>query len=437
MKIAILGRSNTGKSTLFNVLTNSKNAIVFNCPNVTRDINQGILFNTNHIIFDTAGLNNSKFFKEYTEKSLNIIESSDIILFVVDGTVGVVDEDLNWARKIRKYCKKNILLVVNKIDVKKTCDKNDFYKLGFGDPVFISAEHKIGLNEIYNYVRSKETINEITKEKIDYLKIAILGQPNVGKSTFVNFVLKEKRQVVKDEPGITRDTIKIQTYFCGRNIMIFDTAGLRKKTKVNDDIETISALKTINSIKESDIVILLVDATHDIEKQVLNIAEKVVSEGKILCLALNKWDLVKKEENEKKLLNLKHQFKNSFHQIVNPLILPISAEYGNGISNLFKRVYKLYDISKKEFPTSYLNRILTKLIKQKFPPLSKLKRPMKIKFIYQSGKAPIKFVINVGGASDIPENYTRYLKRGIATILDIEQIPFVLEYKKTENPFTN
>ncbi|HOY47697.1 MAG TPA: hypothetical protein PLZ05_03825, partial [Alphaproteobacteria bacterium] len=219
------------------------------------------------------------------------------------------------------------------------------------------------------------------------------------------------------------------------DIVLMDTAGLRRKSGVTDDVETLSALKSLDAIDKSNIVILIIDATRDIENQALGIASRVYDAGKILCVALNKWDLVDKAEQDDKLLKLKHQFNNSFHQIIKPLILPISAEKGTGVKNLFKRVYELWDVSNSHAPTSLINRILEKLITDRQPPMSRLKRPMRIKFASQIGNHPIRISINTGGASDIPESYTRYLRRGLARELKWEQLPIIIEYKKSENPF--
>ena len=277
----------------------------------------------------------------------------------------------------------------------------------------ISAEHKLGFDEIFAFlddIANKNGTNSQTLEKApdNRIKIAILGQPNVGKSTFVNRVLGQSRQIVMDAPGVTRDTVKIPTTFYGRDIVLMDTAGLRRKAGVT---------------------------TKNIENQALSIAGRVYNAGKILCVALNKWDLVEPQLRDEKLLKLKHQFANSFHQIVKPLILAVSAETGTGVQNMFKRIYQQYDLSTTQAPTSLINRIIERLVAERQPPLSRLKRPMKIKFARQTGRFPMRITINVGGASDIPESYTRYLRRGIATALQWEHLPVVIEYQKSENPF--
>jgi len=437
-KLVIVGRPNTGKSTLFNGLTNSRDALVHDRPGVTRDTLSGNIPNRPWVVFDTAGLENAKsgIAHDSTDMAINAIESADAVLFVVDGRVGLTPMDLEWAKLVHKKTKAPALLLINKSEsTKRLNDINDFYKLGFGTPILISAEHKRGFDEIYEFIDKIGGNEEFTEPEDNKIKIAVLGQPNVGKSTFVNRVLGETKQIVMDAPGITRDTIKIPTRFYGRDIVIMDTAGLRRKAGITDDVETLSALKSLDAIEKSNIVILIVDATKNIENQALSIASRVYDAGKILCVALNKWDLVDENEREDKLLKLKHQFSNSFHQIIKPLILAISAEKGTGVQNLFKRIYEQWDISNADTPTSLINRIVEKLVAERQPPMSRLKRPMKIKFAHQTGHHPLKITINVGGASDIPESYTRYLRRGLATALHWEHLPIVIEYNKTENPF--
>ena len=438
-KIVIVGRPNTGKSTLFNALTNSRDALVHDRPGVTRDMVSGDIPGRPWTLFDTAGLENAKtgIAHDSTDIAINAISGADAILFVVDGRAGLNPMDIEWAKLVHKKTKAPALLLINKTESsKRLSDIHDFYKLGFGEPIMISAEHKRGFDSIYEFIDSLYTTEYTVYSNPDNkIKIAILGQPNVGKSTFVNRVLGEKRQIVMNAPGITRDTVKIPTHFYGRDIVLMDTAGLRRKAGVTDDVETLSALKSLDAIEKSDIVILIVDATKNIENQALSIAARVYNAGKILCVALNKWDLVDEIEREDKLLKLKHQFSNSFHQIIKPLILAISAEKGTGIQNLFKRIYEQWDLSNTDTPTSLINRIIEKLVNDRQPPMSRLKRPMKIKFARQTGHHPFKITINVGGASDIPESYTRYLRRGIATALHLEHLPIIIEYKKDENPF--
>ncbi len=442
MKITIAGRPNTGKSTLFNGLTGTRDALVHDRPGVTRDTIGGVMHARPYQVFDTAGLENAKsgIALDSTNMAINAIADADAVLFVVDGRTGLTGEDLDWARLVRRKTKAPVLLLVNKSESeKRLTNVHDFYKLGFGEPVMISAEHKTGFDQIYEFLDKIANTNDVRVPQEtthdNKLKIAVLGQPNVGKSTFVNRVLGAQRQIVKDEPGITRDTVKIPTKFYGRDIILMDTAGLRRKAGVKDDVETLSALKSLDAIDKADVVILVADATRNIENQALGIAARVYDAGKILCVALNKWDLIEPAARDEKLLKLKHQFTNSFHQIIKPMILAISAETGMGVQNMFRRIYEQWDISNSDAPTSLINRILKKLMADRQPPMSRLKRPMKIKFARQTGRHPMRITINVGGASDIPESYTRYLRRGLATALKWEHLPIVIEYKKDDNPF--
>ena len=440
--ITIAGRPNTGKSTLFNALTGTRDALVHDRPGVTRDAITGQMRNRPYVITDTAGLEGAKkgIAADSTTIAIDAIANADAVLFVVDGRAGLTSDDLNWARTVRRTAKGPVLLLVNKAEsAARIGDVTEFYKLGFGAPILISAEHKRGFDEIYEFLDriagDAKDAPVATEEKDSRIKIAVMGQPNVGKSTFVNRVLGHNRQIVMDAPGITRDTVKIPTKFYGRDIILMDTAGLRRKAGVRDDVETLSALKSLDAIDKADVVILVVDATGNIENQALGIAGRVFDAGKILCVALNKWDLVPAEERDEKLLKLKHQFSNSFHQIIKPMILAISAQTGTGVQNMFKRIYQLWDTSNAQVPTSMLNRIVEKLVATRQPPMSRLKRPMKIKFARQTGRHPMKVTINVGGASDIPESYTRYLRRGIAAALGWEHLPIVINYEKADNPY--
>ena len=439
-KITIAGRPNTGKSTLFNALTGTRDALVHDRPGVTRDtIGGAIAGHPEYQLFDTAGLESARdgIAADSTNMAMDAVSDADAILFVVDGRAGLLAEDMSWARAVRRKTRAPILLLINKAESsKRLSDVHEFYKLGFGEPVMISAEHKTGFDEIFEFLEKNIPDSKTeTTEPDRRVKIAILGQPNVGKSTLVNRVLGENRQIVKDLPGVTRDTVKIPTHFYGRDILLMDTAGLRRKSNVRDDVETLSALKSLDAIEKSDVVVLVVDATRDIENQALGIAARVYDAGKILCVALNKWDLIEAAERDEKLLKLKHKFANSFHQIIKPMILAISAEKGTGVQNMFKRIYEQFDIAGATAPTSLINKIVGELVNLRQPPMSRLKRPMKIKFARQTGRHPMRITINVGGASDIPESYTRYLRRGIATALHWEHLPITIEYEKSENPF--
>jgi len=268
-----------------------------------------------------------------------------------------------------------------------------------------------------------------------------MGVPNVGKSTLINKIIGEKRVLVMNQPGITRDIVRIPVQTMGRDVILLDTAGLRKKARVSDDVETLSALKSLTALDEADVVVLIIDGTGTsgsagkVDVQAVKIAERVYEAGKIPIVALNKWDLVDVEMRESRQLELRREFGRAFSQIIKPVILPISANVGTGVKNLMKRAYELFDISETRAPTSLVNRTIEKLVAAKSPPMSRLKRPMKIKFAAQTGIHPTRITINVGGASDIPEPYTRYLRRGISEKLGWDSVPVVVEYQAQENPY--
>jgi GTP-binding protein len=436
MKVAIIGRPNVGKSTLFNAFTKTRNALVHDRPGVTRDVVAGTRDGVEFL--DTAGLEKTDELGA-TELALAAARAADAILFVVDAKAGLHPMDLEWAKRIRKLAMSNeqlaITLLANKSDTKAAAENiHDFYKLGFGEPIPVSAEHNIGLNEIFADLQSQATDCSLLDAHCSF-KVAVMGVPNVGKSTLINRLAGGRRVLVADRPGITRDAIHIDAHYLGRDIEIIDTAGLRKKTRVSDDVETLAALKALDAMSGADAAILVLDATTPVESQSVKIAERIFDAGKILVVAMNKWDLV--PDKEDRLLQLKHEFARAFSQIIKPVVLPISAERGTGVQNMMKRLYALWDASNTRAPTSFVNRVVEKLVSAKQPPMSRLKRPMKIKFASQTGTHPAVITINVGGASDIPDAYTRYLRRGISEAMGWESLPVSIEYKTNENPFDN
>jgi len=434
--VAILGRPNVGKSTLFNAFTKSRDALVHNRPGVTRDVLEGA---RGAITFlDTAGLEDAKggIAKDSTDLALAAARRADTVLFIVDARSGLHPMDAEWARIAAKLGASRVMLLANKCESKKAMDNlPEFYKLGFGAPFPVSAEHNIGLDEVLLGIAGRANQRQEAKDD-DGAKapcIAIMGQPNVGKSTLINAIAKEKRVLVRDEPGITRDAVRLSANCLGRDIRIIDTAGLRRKSKVDDDIETLAALKALGALEEADAAILVVDASKDIESSAVKIAERIYDAGKVLCVALNKWDLV--ADKNARLKDLGREFTSGLSQIISPLMTPISAMRGDGVESMMRKIFDLMDKSNAHAPTSLVNRVVEKLVADKPPPMSRLKRPMKIKFASHAGLHPNVVSISVGGASDIPDSYTRYLRRGIAKELGWESLPVIVRYVKDENPF--
>jgi GTP-binding protein len=370
------------------------------------------------------------------------VRAADAILFVVDGMHGLHPGDEAVAREIRKLGKP-VLLLMNKADGKAALGRaHEFMRLGFGEPLPISAEHKIGFEGIENWIGKYSTPHRTALPSDSPargesgVKMAIMGQPNVGKSTLINKIIGEKRMLAFDQPGITRDTVQIPFSLDGKDLVLVDTPGLRRKGKVKEDIETLAALKAIAMIPDVDAVVLVLDATLGVERYDMNIAARVSDAGKVLVVALNKWDKISEDLREDLLLKLKHDFKNSFNQIVKPLMLPVSAERGTGVKNLVKRAIESVEKSKTHLPTSLVNRVVEKLVKKTPPPLSRIKRPMKIKFAAQTGEAPPVITLYVGEIVDLPESYERYLRNGIARELGWENLVVRIAYKKNDNPYS-
>ncbi len=452
-KIAILGRPNVGKSTLFNQLTRRRDAIVHDRPGVTRDIIIGQIDwgGVEAEILDTAGIDlkmsGDAVEKAMADQSLYALKLADAVLFIVDGRHGVHPDDVALARMIQKSGKP-VLLVMNKAESKKGTEfQYDFYRLGLGDPKPLSAEHRTGLEHIFDWLKTmtcKKNEDGIDcEEGADKpqpsrpVRLSIVGQPNVGKSTLINSIVGENRVLVHDMPGITRDTVLVPFVWAGRKLVLTDTAGVRKKAKVTDDVETISSIKALKAIEQSDVIVLVLDATLGLEKQDLTLAARVAEEGRILIVALNKWDLISSEEQEDLLFKLKNEFSNSFHQIIKPTILPISAMKGTGVKSLMKRVFTLWDLTDKHHATSAINRAVEKLMAATPPPLSKMKKPMKVKFAAQTEQRPTTVTLNVSGATEFPESYERYLRNGLAKKFGWENLVVRIRYKKSENPYEN
>ena len=470
IKVAIIGRPNVGKSTLFNRLTKRNIAIVHDSSGTTRDIKEYIVKAYDGFEFallDTAGLERApdgSIANRMTNKTLDAIEQADIIFFVIDGKTSVLPEDVDFAHTVKKY-NKDVILVVNKSENMNNFKNNlgDFYKLGFGDPLPISAEHGQGMINLIDRLKSEITKmtpptpdedddldddelkdiieiaedsaeDEIEEEEKDFrVRIAIIGRPNVGKSTLVNSLLGEDRMLTGNEAGLTRDAIDTDFTYRGRDVKLIDTAGLRKKNKVFEELERLSTARSIETIKNSDVCIIVVDAELGLDKQDLTIASYAVSEGKGLIIVLNKWDLIKNKRE--KLEEVKDKLEISFSQVKEIPVVCISALKSRGINEMMKEAFEIYDLSKQRITTGRLNKWLDRVVSLNPPPLSRLKRPMSIKYITQSATRPPTFTMFVGGASEIPENYKRYLINSLGETFGFNKIVIRLKTKTSKNPY--
>lgn len=449
--IAVVGRPNVGKSTLFNVLSKNKKSIIHNSPGITRDykIADVALGGIDFRLIDTAGLHFMKKLspleKEINQSTEKALEKSDLVFFVVDGKEGLTDEDKNLSKFLRK---KNIavVLLVNKCDTSKTKENlSEFFKLGHENICKVSAEHRIGFDLLYQYIAHfdealSEKTDEITEEEVNSgkIKIAIIGRPNVGKSTFVNALIGENRLITGPEPGITRDSIEIPLSHKGYALEVIDTAGLRKKMNVErHSIEQLSVDQTISSIELADITILMVDINTPLESQDLRIISLAISRGKPLILVCNKVDTI---TNTKQLKEIKEEVdylvNTKASNIKDLVIIYISALYKKNIRSILDSCIEQYKIWSKRVQTSKLNAWLVHVLEEYQPPLTKSGIRIKIKYISQVKTRPPTFCIFSNKPRDIPNNYMQYLSNKIKSDLGFTGVPVNIISKASSNPYS-
>jgi len=432
--VTLVGRPNVGKSTIFNKFTKTNNAIVADTPGYTRDCQSGLCTfkeKTFHLI-DTAGL----FFKEGEISDVveaNTFESiidSDIIMFIVDAQQGLVSSDLEIAKKIRKLQKK-IYFIINKIDLaQKELSISEFSELGFENTILISAKTGEGITNTLESIASD--INFIPEDNLqnDLKKpnISILGKPNVGKSTLVNFLFGSGKQITENKPGTTRDCIKIPIKKFGYDFNIVDTPGVRRKSKTKSNfLEIIGIIKTLKTVEASDIVILLIDSLDGITDQDLNLIGRVIEIGKPAIIALNKIDNL--DSYNQDLLNAGIDKKLKF---INHIpILKISAKTGQGVKKLLESTMQIQKISKKSISTSLLNDIVKKAITEHQPP-SYGGKPIKIKYVHQGGNNPLRLILHGSYVDKLSKDYLRYLSNFIRKRVDLLGLTIIFDLKNQE-----
>ncbi|MFL2821974.1 MAG: ribosome biogenesis GTPase Der [Alphaproteobacteria bacterium] len=441
--IAIFGRPNVGKSTLFNALVGKKKAIVSNVSGVTVDRNYGIV-KLNDISFnliDTAGILDKALHKnEFTVQTLKAIEDADLVFFVTDYSSGILPYDFELSSILRKT-KKNVIHLVNKFDAKNNffSDK-DAIKIGFKEIIYISSEHKKGFDDIYNSLikienfRNSENITPLNFSNSSQIRISFIGKPNAGKSSLINTILGHKRLVTGSKPGITRDSIQIPFSYKNKNFSLIDTAGMRRKAKINNFVEKQSVSKSMLAIRMSDIVILVLDSTDKLNKQDLILAKRAIDYGKSIIISLNKWDLIEDKINLKKYFSEK--IKISLSQLNDVKILPTSCFKVHGIDKLLEDIISVYDNSHNRISTSDLNKWF-KFLSEKHPvPMVKGKKNS-LKYISQVEVLPPRFIIFCSYPKDIPSSYVKYIKNNLKKAFNFKGVNIVINLKKTLNPFTN
>jgi len=433
--ITIVGRANVGKSTLFNRLTKSRNALVADIAGVTRDrqYGEGAIGNIPFIVIDTGGFEpvaKSGLIGEMAKQTFQAILESDILLFVVDAK-GMNEHDREIAIYLRKLNKK-IYLVINKSEG-KTYEQSliDFVELGFYEMFSISAAHGQGIKPLIETVLAPfDIIEEAEEEGEQKLKIALVGRPNVGKSTFINYVLGEDRVIAFDMPGTTRDTISIDFERNGKQYTFIDTAGIRKKGKVFETIEKFSVVKTLQAIADCHVVILLLDASQDISDQDAHIADFIVESGRALVVGVNKWDRIDNYQKEQSKITMERKFHflsfANFHYI--------SAHKGFGINQVLQGADDAYAAAIGNLSTPKLTRILHKAVEQQAPKRSGFSRP-KPRYAHQGGKNPPVIIIHGNAVDVITPAYSRYLERKFRESFDLMGTPVRIQYKNSKNPY--
>ena len=424
--VALVGKPNVGKSTLFNKIVRRKVSIIEDIPGVTRDriYQQATYNNKPFYLIDTGGIDTTKldFNNEIKMQAEIAIEDADIVIFMVDGKEGITSNDL-VVRDILRKSKKEVVVAINKMDIKKAKDNiYDFYELGFDDYIPISSIHNIGFIDLMDRVTAK--FNEVEEQEDNRLKFSIIGRPNVGKSSLMNALLNEERVVVSDVAGTTRDSIDSVLKYHGEEYVMIDTAGMRKKGKIFESVEKYSLLRSLKSIDRSDICLVVIDAKQGITEHDKHITGYAIERGKGLIFVVNKWDTVKDTtiNDYKKLMRAEFQFATYA-----PIVF-LSALTKKRLHTLMPEVIKVGENIKKEIPTSILNNVILDAYQLNIPPSYKGKR-LKIFFSSQTGIKPPKFTIRVNNKGLIHFSYERYLENKLRENFDLEGTPIILKFR--------
>jgi GTP-binding protein len=444
--VCLVGRPNVGKSTLFNALTGTRDALVYDMPGTTRDRQYGKVKLTvsdeefrEVILIDTGGLTPSKEGIEelMQDQVRQAIQESDLVLFVVDARAKLNAEDARIAKELRK-CSRRILLVVNKIDgLREDQVLLDFYEFGF-EVMGVSAAHRHGLNDLKEQILERLPSIDLEAEAVEAelnaknpIKVAIVGRPNVGKSTLTNRLLGEDRVVVYDMPGTTRDSIYIPFERLGKPYVFIDTAGVRRRAKVDGVIEKFSIVKTLSAIENCHVVLILMDATENVVDQDLHLIGYALDAGKGVVIAMNKWDHLPEDQKEwiRSELDRRLAFVSSFVDVHF-----ISAKHGTGVGKLYPSLEHAYESGRKDISTNDVNRILEAAVRDHQPPMVGLHR-IKIRFGHLGGHEPLHLIIHGNQLDKLPKSYQRYLVTTFRQAFKLRGVPIKMTFKTGINPF--
>jgi GTPase len=439
LTVAIIGRPNVGKSTLFNRLVGQRLALVDDTPGVTRDRREGeaALGDLRFRVIDTAGLEDAERgslgarMQDQTERAL---AAADVALLLIDARAGITPLDRHFADRLRRG-KTPVLLVANKAEGRASAGGiYEAFALGLGEPIAVSAEHGEGMAELYAALApfAETAAPASAAERERPLQLAVIGRPNVGKSTLINRLLGEERVLTGPEAGITRDAIATLWHWRERAVRLIDTAGLRRRPKVEEKLEKLSVADTLRAIRFAEVVVLVIDATQGIEKQDLTIAEMVEEEGRALVLAVNKWDLV--EDKQAALRRLKDRLQASLPQLQGLRYVMLSALSGAGIAKLMPAVVETHETWNRRIPTPRLNRWLAR-VQDRHPPPLVAGRRLKLRYMAQANIRPPTFALFASKPGDLPETYRRYLINLLREDFDLPGVPIRMMLRKGKNPF--
>lgn len=434
--LVLVGRPNVGKSTLFNRLTRSRDAIVANIPGLTRDrhYGHGRLGDKPYLVVDTGGFEpmaTEGIMHQMALQTRQAIDEADLVLFIVDGRRGLTPQDGIIAEQLRKTGRK-IMLVVNKTEgMASSVVTAEFHELGLGEPYSISAEHGDNVTELVNLALTDFPQQQESQKKDQHPKIAIVGRPNVGKSTLVNTLLGEERVIAFDQPGTTRSSIYIDFNRNGRMYTLIDTAGLRRRGKVLEAVEKFSVVKTLQAVEDANVVVLVLDASSEISDQDTHIAGFILEAGRALVVAVNKWDGLDDYQRDviKSAIARKLPFLMNFAKFHY-----ISALLGGGIRGLLPSIDAAYAAAMVHLPTPKLTRALIAAVEKQPPPRAGVSRP-KLRYAHQGGSNPPLIVIHGSALDHVPYTYQRYLENMFRETFQLEGTPLQVQFKTGRNPY--